>query len=338
MLDNEVLDGSGTCITLLANWNHTVPDTNATTACGASEFLDGDGNCVSFLGWGTDTNASTACGANEFLDGSGTCYGWIELTDTNATTQCGTGEFLDGDGNCVNFLGFNSDTNATTQCSDNEVLDGSGTCITLSDGWNRTDQGNTTAEIETVAIARLSNITGFGTAGFIPLWENTTSMNESSIFEAGGHVNVSRNFTAFGLLGNISYSYLESYPPNCAAGQFVIGLGDTLTCATPPDTNITSWLVDGWNRTDQGNTSAEIQAVIPPDTNITDTNMSTAGWLVDGWNRTDQGNTSAEIQAVVDYTNVYFYNESLNMSNITVCGGTQIMKMDGAGNWRCGRY
>lgn len=128
-------------------------DTNATTECADNEILDGSGTCLSLLtNWNitynvtydaySDTNASTACSGDEILIGGGVCLSL--LTDWNYTYNATYDAITD------------TDTNASTGCSANEFLSGGGTneCFGFISGWNRTDQGNTSAEILAIAVER----------------------------------------------------------------------------------------------------------------------------------------------------------------------------------------
>lgn len=266
-----------------------IPDTNASTACGDNEFLDGSGSCINVVdGWNrTDQGNSTAqIQAVIWPDTNVSSWfassGWLNMSNI---TACADGQILeysvasstwlcgDDDGGADTWI---PDTNASTACSDNEFLDGSGSCIGVVDGWNRTDQGNSSAEILSIAVSRSD------------------------------------------------WTSIDNYPGACSAGQFAYGVGDSLSCAKPPDTNVSSWFVSsGWLNMSNFTACADGQIMkyssvagrwlcgddsssSSPDTNASTACIGTALLdgdgncvsVADGWNRTDQGNTTAEIQGV----------------------------------------
>jgi hypothetical protein len=213
--------------------------------------------------------------------------GWVNLSAY--PTACSGGQFVSTIGDTLTCAAP-PDTNITTKCTVNQIQLGSGGCLDPGSVWNITT-GNTSAEILAVAIARLSNITGAGTQGYFALWSNTTDLNESTVlFEKAGNIGIGQNSPAnkLNVIGTINattsiitpsldlgWVNLSAYPSACGGGQFISQVGDTLTCAAPPDTNITTkctvnqiQLGSGgcldpgsvWNIT-TGNTSAQILAI-----------------------------------------------------------------------------
>ena len=115
-----------------------------------------DGGSIDITEVDTDTNASTACSASQFLEGDGTCADVIEEGELDSLseldTQIGTtgtassSTYLRGDNSWVTPTDTN--TNANTECSGTTTYyDGEGNCddissvyapINYGDDWNKT--------------------------------------------------------------------------------------------------------------------------------------------------------------------------------------------------------
>jgi len=138
-----------------------VEDTNATTECGNTEVLLGNGTCMDNTLFfdntdtiTTDTNASTECSTDEVLLGNSSCmssslFGTGGGFDGNASSICSNAEVLLGNNSCMNSALFFdntdttiADTNATTECSGDEVLLGNGSCQTSSGFGGAGDTNN----------------------------------------------------------------------------------------------------------------------------------------------------------------------------------------------------
>lgn len=106
-------------------------NTNATTICSATEYLEGDGTC-DVLATGPHTTANDDAADSTFSTFLGThsvdaSAHHTATNDTNASTICTGTDFLNGSGSCVAGSGHGDGTNAT---SGNVCLgvDASGNC------------------------------------------------------------------------------------------------------------------------------------------------------------------------------------------------------------------
>jgi len=92
-------------------------DTNATTECGDNEVLDGSGSCITLLtDWNITYNATYD--AYDMGNTSAEIRAVVDA-DTNATTECaGTTTYLDGEGNCDDISGVYMDEAGDTWTGD----------------------------------------------------------------------------------------------------------------------------------------------------------------------------------------------------------------------------
>jgi len=229
----------------ITNVTYNVTDTNATTECGDNEVLDGSGNCLTLLpDWNVtynatyDVNIDTANTTEEIID---VFDGNTTLTDTyNSSYEYWTNEtlmrtynasyewfdnstiFEAGNTSAEIRAAVDADTNATTECADNQVLDGSGSCLDLLTDWNVTYNATYDAKPDNVYNASYE-YTNSSFANLDRVWEgllhwgNITAYNLNSAWIGALHWG---NLTAYNLdaawVGLLHWGNITGYNLNVA--------------------------------------------------------------------------------------------------------------------------
>ena len=164
-----------------------------------------------------------------------------------------------------------------------------------------------------------------------------TPSTTTTVVNVNGSINLTDYYTktqtANLFVSRTDWTTIDNYPANCGAGQYVYGIGDTLSCSTPSTYNIT---YAAWNQTYadtlySANTTAAIQLQING-TNIDFSNINASSSTIHG--NLNVTGTSYLGNLIIDADNITVNNIISKDENISFwnTSGSEIVHFDGNGN------